>query len=78
MYTSMKDSLEERRERAEAGYTELATHPEALDQLRVDLRMGGWHDASRLESFVTHLGRGASAMLLRCSSCGAHLVCPDA
>ncbi|MFD7677041.1 CbrC family protein [Streptomyces sp. NPDC060187] len=48
-------------------------HPEALDQLRLDLRMGGWHDASQLEDFLTHLGQGASAMLFRCTVCGTHL-----
>ncbi|MGW2651633.1 CbrC family protein [Streptomyces sp. NPDC001393] len=32
----------------EVGYTELTAHPEALDQLRLDLRMSGWHDASQL------------------------------
>jgi uncharacterized protein CbrC (UPF0167 family) len=62
----------------EVGYTELAAHPEALDQLRVDLRMGGWHEASTLEHFLTHLGEGASAMLFRCTVCGTHLAYADA
>lgn len=62
----------------EVGYTELAAHPEALDQLRTDLRIGGWHDAARLESFLTHLGQGASAMLFRCTVCGTHLAYADA
>ncbi|MER6739138.1 CbrC family protein, partial [Streptomyces puniciscabiei] len=44
----------------EVGYTELTAHPEALDQLRLDLRMSGWHDASQLEDFLTDLGQGAS------------------
>ena len=62
----------------EVGYTELAAHPEALDQLRLDLRMGGWHDASQLKTFLTHLGQGASAMLFRCTICGTHLAYADA
>ena len=62
----------------EAGYTELAAHPEALDQLRLDLRMGGWHDTSQLENFLTHLGQGASAMLFRCTVCDTHLAYADA
>ncbi|MGG8410463.1 CbrC family protein [Streptomyces sp. 12297] len=62
----------------EVGYTELAAHPEALDQLRLDLRMDGWHDASQLEYFLTHLGEGASAMLFRCTVCGNHLAYADA
>ncbi|WP_107063728.1 CbrC family protein [Streptomyces sp. NRRL B-24720] len=62
----------------EVGYTELAAHPEALDQLRLDLRMGGWHDASQLENFLTHLGQGASAMLFRCTVCGTRLAYADA
>lgn len=61
----------------EVGHAELAAHPEALDQLRTDLRMGGWHDASQLESFLTHLGQGASAMLFRCTVCGTHLAYAD-
>ncbi|MFD7475771.1 hypothetical protein ACFV8Z_27345 [Streptomyces sp. NPDC059837] len=51
----------------EVGYTELAAHPEALDQLRLDPRMDGWHNASQLESFLTHLGQEASTMLFRCA-----------
>ncbi|MET9378827.1 CbrC family protein [Streptomyces sp. NPDC002992] len=62
----------------EVGYTELAAHPEALDQLRFDLRMNGWHDASQLEHFLTHLGEGPSAMLFRCTVCGTHLAYTDA
>ncbi|MGW7044159.1 CbrC family protein [Streptomyces avermitilis] len=63
----------------EVGYTELAAaHPEALDQLRLDLRMGGWNDATQLENFLTHLGQGASAMLFRCTVCGTHLAYADA
>ncbi len=54
----------------EAGYTELAARPEALDQLRLDLQMSGWNDAFQLEDFLTHLGQGASAMLFRCTVCG--------
>ncbi|WP_232790671.1 CbrC family protein, partial [Kitasatospora aureofaciens] len=48
----------------EVGYAELAAHPEALDQLRTDLRIDGWHNASQLENFLTHLGQGQA----RCSS----------
>ncbi|WP_406733534.1 CbrC family protein [Streptomyces sp. NBC_01794] len=62
----------------EVGYTELAAHPEALDELRLDLRMGGWHDSARLEYFLTHLGEGATAMLFRCTVCGTHLAYADA
>ncbi len=62
----------------EVGYAELAAHPGALDQLRLDLRMGGWHDPSRLENFLTRLGQGASAMLFRCTVCGTHLAYADA
>ncbi|MEV4031479.1 CbrC family protein [Streptomyces umbrinus] len=62
----------------EVGHTELAAHPDALDHLRLDLRMGGWHDAAKLEHFLTHLGEGASAMLFRCTVCGTHLAYIDA
>lgn len=62
----------------EVGYSELAAHPEALDQLRQDLRIGGWHDAAQLEQFLTHLGEGATAMLFRCTVCGTHLAYADA
>ncbi|MFI5685453.1 CbrC family protein [Streptomyces sp. NPDC051636] len=62
----------------EVGYTELAARPEALDQLRLGLQPGGWHDASRLEDFLTHLWQGASAMLSRCTTCGTHLAYADA
>ncbi|MFE1560028.1 CbrC family protein [Streptomyces sp. NPDC058734] len=62
----------------EVGYTELAAHPEALDQLRLELRMDGRHDESHLEIFLTHLGQEASAMLFRCTVCGTHLAYADA
>ncbi|MFI9723856.1 CbrC family protein [Streptomyces sp. NPDC052396] len=62
----------------EVGYTELAAHPEALDQLRLDLRLDGWHDPSQLEHFLTQLGEGATAMLFRCTACGTHLAYADA
>ncbi|MEV5610529.1 CbrC family protein [Streptomyces sp. NPDC052225] len=61
----------------EVGYAELARHPEALEQLRFDLRMGGWHDAASLEAFLTHLGDAATAMLFRCAVCGTHLAYAD-
>ncbi|MEU8952751.1 CbrC family protein [Streptomyces sp. NPDC048518] len=62
----------------EVGYAELAAHPEALDQLRLDLRLGGWHDAGQLEQFLTHLGEDATAMLFRCTACGTHVAYADA
>ncbi|WP_371749783.1 CbrC family protein [Streptomyces sp. NBC_01283] len=62
----------------EVGYTELATHPEALEQLRLDLRMSGWHDAAQLERFLTHLGEAATVMLFRCTVCATHLAYTDA
>ncbi|RLU79740.1 hypothetical protein CTZ27_36545 [Streptomyces griseocarneus] len=62
----------------EVGYTELAAHPDALDQLRTDLRIDGWHDAAQLENFLAHLGHGASAVLFRCTSCDTHLAYADA
>ncbi len=62
----------------EVGYTELAAHPEALDQLRADMRLDGWRDENQLEYFLTHLGDGATAMLFRCIVCGAHLAYADA
>ncbi|WP_416530795.1 CbrC family protein [Streptomyces coelicoflavus] len=62
----------------EVGYTELAEHPEVLDQLRADLRIDGHHDESRLERLLTHLGEGMTAMLFRCTVCGAHLAYADA
>ncbi|AMW08146.1 hypothetical protein A4E84_00430 [Streptomyces qaidamensis] len=62
----------------EVGYAELAAHPEALDQLRNDMRLDGWHDESRLEHFLTSLGQEATAMLFRCTGCGAHLAYTDA
>jgi uncharacterized protein CbrC (UPF0167 family) len=63
--------------RGEVGYTELAAHPEALDQLRTDLRLGGWRDADRLEAFLRSLGDGASAMLFQCTICGSYLAYTD-
>ncbi|MGX1915996.1 CbrC family protein [Streptomyces phaeochromogenes] len=62
----------------EVGHTEPAAHPDALDHLRLDLRMSGWHDTARVEHFLTHLGEGASAMLFRCTVCGTHLAYIDA
>ncbi|MEU9137044.1 CbrC family protein [Streptomyces sp. NPDC048404] len=57
----------------EVGYTELAAHPEALDQLRTDMRTDMRLDEIRLEHFLARLGDGASAMLFRCTVCGTHL-----
>ncbi len=62
----------------EVGYTELAEHPEALDQLRADLRLDGHRDESRLERLLARLGEGMTAMLFRCTVCGAHLAYADA
>lgn len=64
----------------EVGYNDLAARPEALEQLRQDLRLdGGWRDERRLEAFLIHLGNGgASAMLFRCLHCGHHLAYTDA
>ncbi|POX50897.1 hypothetical protein C3488_13070 [Streptomyces sp. Ru72] len=62
----------------EVGYGELAAHPEALDQLRVDMRIDGLRDEHQLENFLTHLGEGATAMLFRCTICGDHLAYADA
>ena len=62
----------------EVGYAGLAAHPEALDGLRSELRMGGWHDEGQLDTFLAGLGRGASAMLFRCTVCGTHLAYADA
>ncbi|SNX88584.1 hypothetical protein SAMN06272735_9048 [Streptomyces sp. TLI_55] len=62
----------------EVGYTELAAHPEALEQLRADMRLDGWHDENQLEHFLTRLGDGATAMLFRCTVCGVHLAYADA
>lgn len=36
------------------------------------------HDENQLESFLTHLGESATAMLFRCTACGTHLACTDA
>ncbi|MFQ6148027.1 CbrC family protein [Streptomyces seoulensis] len=63
--------------RGEVGYTELAEHPEALNQLRTDLRMGGWRDTDQLEEFLHNLGHAASAMLFQCTICGDHLAYTD-
>jgi len=62
----------------EVGYGELAAHPEALDRLRQDLRIGGRHDSAQLDRFLTHLGEDATAMLFRCTVCGTHLAYADA
>ena len=62
----------------EVGHAEPAARPEALDQLRNELRLGGWHDAQQLEEFLAHLGQGASAMLFRCIACGTRLAYADA
>ncbi|MEV5315988.1 CbrC family protein [Streptomyces sp. NPDC052610] len=62
----------------EVGYSELAAHPEALDQLRADLSLDGQHDEDQLEKFLADLGSGATAMLFRCTVCGAHLAYADA
>lgn len=61
----------------EVGYTELAAHPEALDELRAEMRLDGWHDEKQLEQFLAHLGRTATAMLFRCTVCGTHLAYVD-
>ncbi|GAB3949320.1 CbrC family protein [Streptomyces sparsus] len=63
---------------SEVGYTELAARPEALDQLRQDLRTNDWHDTAQLEQFLTHLGETATAMLFRCTVCGTYLAYTDA
>lgn len=62
----------------EVGYTELAQHPEALEQLGTELRLGGWHDEQQLDQFLQDLGQGATAMLFRCTDCGTHLAYLDA
>ncbi|MGW0185775.1 CbrC family protein [Streptomyces sp. NPDC003362] len=62
----------------EVGYSELAAHPEALDQLRADLCLDGRHGEGQLEKFLADLGAGATAMLFRCTVCGAHLAYADA
>jgi len=63
---------------SEVGHTEPAARPEALDQVRSELRPGGRHDAQQLEQFLTHLGQEATAMLFRCTVCGTHLDYVDA
>ncbi|MFC9279090.1 CbrC family protein [Streptomyces collinus] len=62
----------------EVGRSGLAAHPEALEQVRADMRMAGWHDESQLEHFLAGLGEGASAMLFRCIVCSTHLAYADA
>jgi uncharacterized protein len=62
----------------EVGYTELAARPEALDQLRADMRLDGWHNENQLEHFLANLGEEATAMLFRCTVCGAHRAYADA
>ncbi|MEU4085009.1 CbrC family protein [Streptomyces aureus] len=62
----------------EVGHAELARHPDALDGLRSELRLSGWHDEGQLETFLTNLGIDATAMLFRCTECGAHLAYADA
>ncbi|MBT2388977.1 CbrC family protein [Streptomyces sp. ISL-1] len=62
----------------EISYSELAAHPEALNQLRQDLRIDGRHDAAQLEQFLAHLGEGATAVLFRCTDCDTHLTYADA
>jgi hypothetical protein len=42
------------------------------------MRVGGWHDENQLEHFLIHLGEGATAMLVRCTVCGAYLAYADA
>ncbi|MFI7336394.1 CbrC family protein [Streptomyces sp. NPDC050085] len=39
----------------------------------VTRRTPGWHDAARLDRFLTHLGEGATAMLFRCTICDTRL-----
>ncbi|WNO69467.1 CbrC family protein [Streptomyces sp. AM2-3-1] len=60
------------------GYTKLAAHPEALEQLRTEIRLDGWHDAQQREQFLQSLGHGATAMLFKCTVCGTHLAYTDA
>ncbi|MFB7652544.1 MULTISPECIES: CbrC family protein [unclassified Streptomyces] len=62
----------------EVGHTELMEHPEALAQLRANMGMDGRHDEDRPESFLTHLGEDATAMLFRCTVCDTHLAYIDA
>ncbi|MBL1087662.1 CbrC family protein [Streptomyces actinomycinicus] len=59
---------------AEVGYTEPAAHPKPSTRCGL-MRLARWHDQNRLEHFPTHLGEGATAMLFRCTVCGAHLAC---
>jgi hypothetical protein len=67
----------------EAGYAELAAHPEALARLRDELRDDrdgdGRRGEARLDQFLAHLGAGpASAMLFHCTVCPTHLAYLDA
>ncbi|SEG93217.1 hypothetical protein SAMN05216223_12756 [Actinacidiphila yanglinensis] len=62
----------------EVGYAELAARPDALDQLRADMRLDGWRDEARIVEFLTRLGSSASAMLFRCTVCGTHVAYVDA
>lgn len=62
----------------EVDHAGLAAHPEALEHLRAELRLSGWHDAAQLEDFLANLGGGATAMLFRCTVCGSHLAYADA
>nr|WP_308812132.1 CbrC family protein [Streptomyces sp. A244] len=62
----------------DVGYTGLAVHPEALDQVRAAMCLAGWPDENQLEHFMTYLGDGATAVLFRCTVCGVRLACADA
>ncbi|MFJ8908585.1 CbrC family protein [Streptomyces sp. NPDC102351] len=62
----------------EAGPTELARYPDALDRLRADLREDGLRDPDELERFLACLGEDAIALLFRCIRCGTHLAYVDA
>jgi uncharacterized protein CbrC (UPF0167 family) len=62
----------------EVGYAELAARPDALAQLRADLRLGGGRDEAQLEQFLTHLGDSATALLFRCTVCTTHPAYVDA
>ncbi|MFJ3633187.1 CbrC family protein [Streptomyces sp. NPDC090112] len=62
----------------EVGYAELAARPDALTQLRTEMRLHGWRDDAQLEQFLTHLGESATAMLFQCTVCGTHLAYVDA
>ncbi|MGA5290230.1 CbrC family protein [Streptomyces pseudogriseolus] len=62
----------------EVGYAELTEHPEALEELRSEIRLMGLYDEEQIEHFLTRLGGDATAMLFRCTVCGAHLAYVDA